>query len=95
MAAVEPVGNIRAGWLDGVTWDRDSGQFSDYYGESSEEENNNKMETGGENIKSEVEAETESCMDNIEENLAHEIEEESEELKEMEIIEKENMSRGR
>jgi len=44
LAAVEPVGNIRAGWLDGVTWDRDSGQFSDYYGESSEDENNSEVD---------------------------------------------------
>ena len=42
----------------------------------------------------EVERETESCKNNIEENLANEIEEESEELKEMKIIEKENVSDG-
>ena len=46
------------------------------------------------NSRNEVERETESCKNNIEENLANEIEEESEELKEMKIIEKENVSDG-
>ena len=36
LAAVEPVGNIRADWLD-----NDSGQVSDFYGESSGEDENN------------------------------------------------------